>query len=608
MKPAETSCAVGDGAGQDSVPQDADDVIASGLAITGRTRFNQRRTRLVIAALGAIVIWSALSSVPALIWFAAMLATQMIDIWVWRDYRDPDKARPPSRVQYAALCASAALACIAYGGFALLLWTSPHIGAKLFAIMWMCGAMLHVTLHMHHERRTYYAAITAHGIVFFAIPACSFFGFGGVNPWEATIVLIGVAIYIGHLLLAFREFSSLSRDMRAAQRQALKEKAIAERASESKSTFLANMSHEIRTPMNGVLGMAESLAGTDLTDDQQQKLKIIRESGALLMTLLDDLLDLSKIEANKMTLESAPFRLLDIAERVRGLYSARAEAKGLAFSVDCRGDCGAWRTGDAHRIGQIANNLISNAIKFTSSGRVEAVFIAPPRGRDGEIRIVVSDTGVGVPPEKTASLFEPFTQADASTTREYGGTGLGLAIVRNLANAMDGDAFLEKSTSEGSTFVATLCAPLHNEEDAHNGRPTKAHAIDQPLRVLAAEDNAVNRAVVRAFLERAGHNVIFAEDGRDALARFDQEGPFDVVLMDISMPVLDGLQATKALRDRGVITPVIALTAHAMASQKTEFLSDGFDGYLSKPLRQEVLDAELARVVGAFLKKANDAA
>jgi len=357
--------------------------------------------------------------------------------------------------------------------------------------------------------------------------------------------------------------------------------------------------------------MAAALETSDLSPDQKEKLKVIRDSGDLLMMVLNDLLDFSKIEANKLSLENAPYRFDEIAERVERLHSLKAREKGLEFSVNCIGDCASARIGDDHRILQVMHNLVSNAIKFTDEGKV-CVRVEAPDGDNDMARITVSDTGIGLSPEQIERVFEPFMQADVTTTRKYGGTGLGLAITKQLVEAMGGEVYVESALGEGARFTAIFPAPLAEDEHAPasvtpmkaNQPPAMATAPVSGLRILVGEDNAVNRAVLNVFLNQRGHEVTYADDGLQTVKAFEA-GQFDVVLMDISMPGLDGPEAMRRIRGiedrRGdAPTPVIAVSAHAMQQQIDEYLALGFDGYVTKPVRAELLHAEIDRVMAKF--------
>jgi signal transduction histidine kinase/ActR/RegA family two-component response regulator len=358
----------------------------------------------------------------------------------------------------------------------------------------------------------------------------------------------------------------------------------AEAASRAKSDFLANMSHEIRTPLNGVLGMAQVMDRHPLSDDQRERLSIIRESGATLLTLLDDVLDIARIEAGRLELESEDF---DLAARVRAAcapFGPEAEAKGVAFVVEISPDIeGPWR-GDGARIAQMVTALTSNGLKFTERGEVRVGVTCRP---DVGVAITVQDTGVGMVEEDLGRLFEAFAQADASATRRHGGAGLGLAMTHHLAGMMGGTLHAASRIGDGSTFTLTL--PLSR------GAPSATLDSDGPLRlrILAAEDNLTNQHVLTALLKPLGVDLVFAEDGHAAVEAFSRGG-FELVLMDIQMPRMNGIEAARAIRAREAEqgarrTPILAVTANVMTHQLQAYSAAGMDGAVAKPLRAEAL-------------------
>jgi len=359
----------------------------------------------------------------------------------------------------------------------------------------------------------------------------------------------------------------------------------ADAANVAKSQFLANMSHEIRTPLNGVLAMAEVMDRGDLAPAQRERLAVVRQSGEQLLSVLNDVLDLSKIEAGKLELEVSDFDLDRVAQSVRDTFTAVAVGKGLKFEVDVAPEAaGVWR-GDGDRLRQIVTNLVSNALKFTSAGEVTARF--EPADAGG-IRLSVSDTGIGIPADKMNALFEKFTQADSSTTRRYGGTGLGLAICRELAQLMGGSISVTSEEGKGSTFYAEL--PLaHGAAAAAAEAPAPAEEIEgRSVRLLAAEDNPVNQKVLQAIVEPMDVELDIVADGRAAVEAWRSDA-YDLILMDIQMPIMDGIAAAKAIRAAEAAedrprTPILALTANAMVHQIEEYLAAGMDGHVSKPI------------------------
>lgn len=593
----------------------------SALRATALARHNQLRTRIIIAAVGASVLCLAGFPAVAAAWFASVLVSQFIDTRVWAPVRGPARRAPPTRREWIAICATSAQVAIVYSALPALMWFLWGAPGKIFAILWLCGALLHVTMHMHHERRTFLAAAIPHALYFFGLPLYSVVTGAEPGRWGAAAIVLAGALYIGHLAIAFREYRAGSEALRSASEHALERQAAAEQASLAKSAFLATMSHEIRTPMNGILGMAEALGSSDLDEEQARKIAVIRESGDLLLTILNDLLDFSKIEAGRIEFEAAPFVLSDIARRIESLHALKAREKNLTLSIACEGEGDAPWLGDAHRVVQILHNLVGNAIKFTSSGSVRVRLVAEGGGDQPDaIRIEVADTGIGLTEEQTRRIFEPFTQADTTTTRKFGGTGLGLSIVRGLVDAMGGTIEVASHPGAGARFTVRLplpkAAPLAAEKTGDRGAgPAPARAPLAALRILAGEDNAVNRAVLGAFLGPRGHDVQFANDGLAAVEAY-KNGAFDLVLMDISMPVIDGVEALRQIRfierqrGAGRAVPAIAVSAHAMRQEIEDYLSAGFDGYVTKPISAERLDAEIARVMSerAEEKQASSAA
>ena len=381
----------------------------------------------------------------------------------------------------------------------------------------------------------------------------------------------------------------------------------AEASSKAKSQFLANMSHEIRTPLNGVLGMAQALEGDDLTPVQKEKVGVILDSGKSLMALLNDVLDLTKIEAGKLEISSVPGDFLHTMKRTRQLFQSTAEEKGLDLLVRYDANFPQRLIYDPTRVRQCVSNLLSNAIKFTAQGSVEVAIKAKPLDHGAYMIFVdVSDTGIGMSEDTCAKLFTVFTQADGATTRKFGGSGLGLAISRQLARMMGGDLVVKSEEGVGSTFrltfkaqeAAAAAAPASAiAQNATKNEPAKRSL--RGLRVLLTDDNAINRQVIKLFLQPQGCDIAEATNGKEALDKI-ATGDFDVVLMDVHMPVMDGKEAVQRIRatDKWQALPVIALTADAMSGDREKYLALGMTDYVSKPVDQRELIAKLHQVMG----------
>lgn len=376
----------------------------------------------------------------------------------------------------------------------------------------------------------------------------------------------------------------------------------AQEANAAKSVFLANMSHEIRTPMNGLMGMLDLLSGTPLDTDQKEQVKTASLSARSLLTILDDVLDISKLEAGQVTLESNPFAVDTLTRDATSLLAPKVAEKGLSLSVTIDPKIPKNFVGDSLRIRQVLFNLIGNAIKFTQAGSIDIHVSFDGSSSEGHLRFEVRDTGIGIPQEKQTLLFERFVQADSSTTREFGGSGLGLAISKQLVTLMDGEIGVDSEAGKGSTFWFTVMAEVASPQSI----PRDRHSDPVPTqnvkgRILIAEDNPVNQKVVRAFLKPAGHDMTFVNNGAEALAAL-QADDFDVILMDIQMPIMDGVAATHAIRALGNARrdiPIIALTANAMAGDREKYLNEGMTDYVSKPIQPSHLLDSVARAIGS---------
>jgi signal transduction histidine kinase/DNA-binding response OmpR family regulator len=416
------------------------------------------------------------------------------------------------------------------------------------------------------------------------------------------IPLVGFFLY---QIIVVLEYDRSQRDLITAREAALT-------AASVKAEFLANMSHEIRTPMNGVLGMTERALRTSLTTEQRGYLTAVRDSARSLLNLLNDVLDYSKIESGKFYIDKTDFSLRDCIDSAVQALRTSAQDKGLDLRVEFADDLPEWVQGDARRLRQVLLNLVGNAIKFTLHGGITVEVRMPvglPPNPSNAIRVdfYVRDTGIGIPREKQAIIFDAFSQADGSTTRRFGGTGLGLAISSELVSMMDGKIEVESEVGKGSCFHFWVWfekpSTSHPEISIPADIPARSYRSSHPARIILAEDNEINQRLAAEMLREMGHEIIWCKTGLEVIDVI-QHHSTDLILMDLQMPEMGGIEATRIIRQMEVESrrhlPIVAITAHAMSEDKQRCLDAGMDGYLSKPIDEDLLFEILERLLGGI--------
>lgn len=576
-----------DGHGVDQAPGDA----AAALRAILQTQY----LRYLIIGAWALGLFAILDPLVAGAWFVGTIGAGTV--------RGEFERRISNRVGegWGMVFPAVATATTAVWAIApLLAWFSGAAFGQPMAMMYIVSGYVLVFSQLRSSPRQAMVISSPYGAVALVI-AASLFGSEAFLPFLASIPFAAAGLFVLVMMTMLRE--ERIRDFQGHQAHLIEEleqaRDKANAANDAKSNFLGVISHELRTPMNGVLGAAQLLGATRLEDTQREYLTIIRNSGDNLLSLLNDILDMTKIEAGKMTFDVVDISVEDLQRRVVGPFQAQAEAKGLDFETRLEGDLPSVVRGDPLRVCQVIHNLLSNAVKFTDAGtvtyRVEGRRVADQRVR---FAFSVTDSGAGISPDDLQRLFQPFTQVDASSTRRFGGTGLGLTISRRLANIMGGDISVTSELGKGSTFTFTVEAEVVEWQRVVAEEVAVEEVEDaRALSVLVVEDHPVNRMILEAWMSSAGHASTSAENGQIAVDVAAGQA-FDLIVMDVNMPVMDGLSATRAIRAGGganAQTPIVVLSASARAEDHQAGLDAGADAYLNKPIDF----AALARVMSA---------
>ncbi|MBI1393703.1 MAG: response regulator [Alphaproteobacteria bacterium] len=569
------------------------ETISQRLKTTANSRRRQLMTRLAIAALGGVILLHSTNWRLTAGYMLAVLASQLLDARLWLPAL---LGGASERKTLRLACFSSFQASLVYSSIAFILWFYGADADKTIAVLWLAGGLLHTTMHMHHERRTFLSSVIPHAAYIYLLPLHSLVTGAELSRTMALLWVLAVTMYVGHLVTVLKASRSMTERLLASEQRAKEKQAIAERANLAKSEFLANMSHEIRTPMNGVLGMAELLKETELDERQATFANTIYSSGAALLTIINDILDFSKIESGKLELDPSPFSLEASIEDVVALLAVSAREKGVDLMVRMRPSVPDNLVADVGRLRQVLTNLIGNAIKFTHEGRVLVDVSGEAVEEVALIRIAISDTGIGIPAEKMSTIFDEFSQAESSTTRKYGGTGLGLSISRSLVREMGGDIAAESRIGEGSTFTVNLRLPISTSQAQHS----EAQIDLSSVRVVVAASDPLCRTIIDEQLHRAGASPVLAASAREALeavSAMAMEGaPAHVIIVDGQLPEVDGFDLAASIQaDREIgRTRLIFLSSLDQDHMIGRLTSIGGINALTKPVRPEVLRQAVA--------------
>ena len=559
------------------------------------SRAKELPTRIGLSLLGTGVLY--LGGMPrfALIYAILSLTSQLIDRWIFSRFFSASRTRPISRGEMLAANLSMLQATAIYSLISIGLWNSWGATGEAIALLFLCGALFHIAVHSNQDMALTLSGGLPHASYLIGLPLMAMFGPDGPHM-EYGLVLIAGLLFLMHFVIAARRFGDASLRIRVAQHKA-------ELANAAKTRFLANMSHEIRTPLNGVMGMAQLLEHTGLTAKQHDYVRTLNSSGNALRGLIDDVLDISRIEAGELALESAPYAPSDLLHAAADTISGQAAQKGLALELDIAPALQTLAMGDATRILQILTNFAGNAVKFTETG---VIAISGRMIKPGWMELSVSDTGPGIAPKAVTSIFERFHQVDDSPGRRHEGTGLGLTIAQEIANLAGGEIGVESELGAGSRFwvrlphTAAKPGAVQALNDSLSDSKAPSSERTHALTALVVENNTINRKLLTEYLEGAGWSVLQAVSAEHALEILDLslQDP-DVVLLDLHMPGMSGEDLLTHLCGTYPKTPVIIVTADAKNGTSERMRAKGAFGYFAKPVNLAELGETLNRITAS---------
>ena len=562
------------------------------------TRLKGMATRLGQASLAAVIAWLLHPSLWPLLWAAAYFAAQIIDRRLFRDSLGQAETSHQGK-----LIVSIAANCVIFSSLSVYNWCLGGVEGKIFAAITICCSLISVTLTMYYKKRYLYAAFIPHALYLISLPVISLMGLPSLSNWPMAIVTISIVTYLLYLMVAIRKLNGSMIALRTAGDEAVAARQVAEQANAAKSNFLAVITHEIRTPMNAVVSSLNFLRRTPLNNEQKAHIAMLESASEVLLALLNDVLDLARIESGRMHFERTAVDPAELLAGLEALFTAQAQERGLKLKFVIAPEVPDCILGDPLRLKQILFNLVSNAVKFTDRGAVTLRLAL--RACDAGMNLVfeVEDEGIGIAEDNLDRIFLSFEQAETATTRRYGGTGLGLAISRRLARLMGGDLTVRSQPGIGSCFYLSLPC----QATAAVALPAPAPVAgepDAPLHVLIVDDHEVNRRIVSLFIQPLGWAWTMADNGVEAV-KLCRDQRFDVILMDMQMPVMDGITATGHIRDGdgpNKVTPVVALTANALDSHRAAWAEAGVHTVLAKPIDPDLLIRALLEHAGAAMQ------